>query len=62
MMDYARKFWWPTALTPVKKLQVFQAKCLRIVNKVPWFIANGQFHENLEVSFFADHVRSPTKR
>jgi len=49
MMDYARKIWWPTARTPVKRLHVFQAKCLRIVNKAPWYIANRQFHEDLRV-------------
>jgi hypothetical protein len=60
-MDYACPVWRSTAQCHIRKLQVFQCKCLRIATDAPWYISNRQIHEDLGVPFFADHIRALTE-
>jgi hypothetical protein len=60
MMDYACPAWRSTARSHVRRLQVLQSKCLRLVTGAPWYVSNRQIHEDLGVSLFADHVRALT--
>jgi len=61
MMDYACPVWRSAARTYVRKLQVLQFKCLRLATGAPWYISNGQIHEDLGVPLLADHIRSLTE-
>jgi hypothetical protein len=61
MMDHACLIWRPAAHTQVQKVQVLQSKCLRIVTNVPWYVTNRQTHEDLEIPFFADHIKALTE-
>ena len=60
MMDYACPAWRWAARTHVRRLQVIQSKCLRLVTGAPWYLSNRQIHEDLGVSLFADHIRALT--
>src|SRR5215469_5734156 len=58
LMDYACPVWRSAARTHVRRLQVLQSKCLRLVTGAPWYLSNRQIHEDLGVTLFADHVRA----
>ena len=60
LMDYACPAWRSAARTHVRRLQVLQSKCLRLVTGAPWYLSNRQIHEDLGVPFFADHIRAVT--
>ena len=60
MMNYACPAWRSAARTHVRRLQVLQSKCLRLVTGAPWYVSNRQIHEDLGVPFFADKVRALT--
>jgi len=57
IMFYVCPIWKSAARTHVRKLQVFQSKCLRVAFNVLWYIGNRQFHEDLGVLLFAEHIR-----
>ena len=59
-MDYACPAWRSAARTHVRRLQVLQSKCLRLVTGAPWYLNNRQIHEDMGVRFFADHIRALT--
>ena len=61
MMDYACPAWRSAARTHVRRLQVLQSKCLRLVTGAPWYLSNRQIHEDLGVPLFADHIRLLTE-
>ena len=61
MMDYACPAWRSAARTRVRRLQVLQSKCLRLVTGAPWYLSNRQIHEDLGVPLFADHIRALTE-
>jgi len=58
MMDYACPAWRSAARFHVRRLQVFQSKCLRLATGAPWYVSNRQIHEDLGVLLFADHIRA----
>ena len=58
LMDCACIAWRSAARSHVRKLQVLQSKCLRLVSGAPWYVSNRQINEDLGVPLFADHVRS----
>jgi hypothetical protein len=60
LMVYACPVWRSAARAHVRRLQVLQTKCLRLVTGAPWYLSNRQFHEDLGVSLFADHIRALT--
>jgi hypothetical protein len=60
MMEYACPVWRSAARSHIRKLQVFQSKCLRIATSAPWYMSNRKIHEDLGVPFFADHIRALT--
>jgi hypothetical protein len=43
MVDYACPICRSIARAHVRKLQVFQSKCLRIATSAPWYTGDGQF-------------------
>jgi hypothetical protein len=61
VMDYACPIWRFAARSHVQKLQVLQAKCIRIAINAPWYVGNRQIHEDLGISYFADHIRALTE-
>jgi hypothetical protein len=61
MMDYACPIWRSAACTHLRKLQVIQSKCHRIVTGAPWYMSNVQIHEDLGVPFFAEYIRALTE-
>jgi len=61
MMDYACPAWMSAARTHVRRLKVFQFKCLRLATSAPWYVSNRQIHEDLGVPLFADHIRALTE-
>ncbi len=61
MMDYACPAWRSAACTHIRRLQVLQFKCLRLVTRAPWYLSNRQIHEDLGVSLFADQIRALTE-
>ena len=58
MMDYACPVWRHASNSHIRRLQVLQFKCLRIIADAPWYVSNLQLHENLEVSYLAEHIRN----
>ena len=60
MMDYACPAWRSAVRSHVRRLQVFQSKCLRLSTGAPWYVSNRQIHEDLGVPLFADHIRALT--
>jgi hypothetical protein len=60
MMDYACPAWRSAARSHVRRLQVLQFKCLRLVTGAPWYVRNRQIHEDFGVPLFADHIRALT--
>jgi hypothetical protein len=60
LMDYACPVWRSATHTHVRRLQVLQSKCLRLVTGAPWYLSNRQIHEDLGVPQSADHVRALT--
>jgi len=60
LMDYACPAWRSAARTHVRRLQVLQSKCLRLVTGAPMYLSNRHIHEDLGVPFFADHIRAVT--
>jgi len=60
LMDYACPAWRSTARAHVKRLQVFQSKCLRLVTAAPWYLSKRQIHEEFGVPFFANNIRALT--
>jgi hypothetical protein len=61
MMDYACPIWRSAARSHVRKLQVIQSKCLRMVAGAPWYVGNLQIHEDLDVLPLSDHIRALTE-
>ena len=61
LMDYECPAWRSAARTHVRRLQVLQSKCLRLVTGAPWYLSNRQIHEDLGVPFIADHIRALTE-
>ena len=59
-MDYACPAWRSSARSHVRKLQVLQCMCLRVVTGAPWYVSNRQIHEDLGVLLFSDHIRALT--
>ena len=57
LMYYACHALRSAARTHVRRLQVLQSKCLRLVTGAPWYLSIRQIHENLGVPFFADHIK-----
>jgi len=60
MMDYTCRAWRSTARSHVRRLQVFQSKCLPLATSAPWYISNRQIHEDVGVPLFADYIRALT--
>jgi len=60
LMDYVCPAWRSASRICVRRLQVLQSKCLRLVAGAPWYLSNRQIHEDLVVPFFADQVRTLT--
>jgi len=60
VMDYACPAWRSAARSHVRRLQVLQSKCLRLATGAPFYVSNGQIHEDLGVPLFADHIRALT--
>jgi hypothetical protein len=58
MMDYACPAWKSAARTHVRRLQVFQSRCLRLATGAPWYVSNRQTHEDLGVPLLTDHIRA----
>jgi hypothetical protein len=38
-------------------MRMIRSKCRRIATSVVWNVTNKQIHEDLDVEFFANHVR-----
>ena len=60
MMDYACPTWRSADRSHVRRLQVLQSKCLRLVTGAPWYLSNRKINEGLGVPLFADHIRALT--
>jgi hypothetical protein len=60
MMDYTCLVWRSVACTHVRRLQVLQSKCLRLVTATPWYVSNRQIYEGLGVPLFVDHITALT--
>jgi len=58
-MDYACQAWRSAARTHVRRLQVLQTKCLRLVTGAPWYVGNRQI-QDVGVPLFAEHIRAVT--
>jgi hypothetical protein len=58
LMDYTCPVGRSAACTHVRRLQVLQSKCLRLVTGTPWYLSNKQIQEDLGVPLFADHIRA----
>jgi hypothetical protein len=57
VMDYECPAWRSAVRSHVRRLQVLQSKCLRLVIGAPWYLSNRQIHEDLGVPLLADHIR-----
>jgi hypothetical protein len=56
VMDYACLICRSAARSHIRKLKFLQFTCLRISTNAPWCVINRQFHEDLWIPFFADHI------
>jgi len=45
VMTYGSPVWYQAANTHIKKLQVIQNKCLKLINKLPWRYSTNQLHQ-----------------
>jgi len=61
MMDYACPALSSASRSHVRRLQVLQSKCLRLVTGAPWYVSNRQTHEDLGVPLFAEYIRALTE-
>ena len=52
--------WRFAASTHVGRVQVLLPHCLRLATGAPWYNGSRQIQGDLEVPFFADHIRAPT--
>jgi hypothetical protein len=62
MVDLACLIWVSAALIHVRTLQVPQSKYFRFYISALWNTGNGKIHEELEVLYSSDHMRSLTER
>jgi hypothetical protein len=60
MIDHACPAWRSAARTHVRRLRVFQSKCLRLAAGAPRYVSNRQIHEDLGLPLSADHIRALT--
>jgi hypothetical protein len=60
MMEYACHAWRSATRTHVRRLQLLQSKCLRLVTGASWYLSNSQIHEDLCIPLFPDHIRALT--
>jgi hypothetical protein len=60
LTDYACLAWASASRTHVRRLQVFQSKCLYLATGAPWYVSSRQIHEDLGVPHLADHIRGQT--
>jgi len=60
LTDYACFAWRSAARTHVRRQQVLQSKCLRLVTGAHLYRSNRQIYEDLGVPLFADHIRALT--
>jgi len=51
LMDYACPVWRSASRTQVRRLQVLQSKCIRLVTGAPWYLSKRQIHDDLGVPF-----------
>jgi hypothetical protein len=61
LMNYACLAWKSAARTHIRRLQVLQSKCLRLVSCAPCYLSNRQIHEDLGVPILAHHIRDLTE-
>jgi hypothetical protein len=60
MIYYSFLIWRSAVSSHFRKLQALQSKCLCIATNGTWYVGNKQIHEDLGISFFADHIRALT--
>jgi hypothetical protein len=58
MTNYVCAVWMSATRSHVRKLQVFQSKCLHIATNSHWYVRSRQIHEDLEIPYFSDHIRT----
>lgn len=51
LISYACPVWAAASPTKIKKLKILQNKFLRICLKTPWFMRNGQIHNDTGIPF-----------
>lgn len=56
VMTYAGPIWTTAAKTNLKKLQVIQNKCLKIINKLPWRFSTNELHSSTGFKKLAEHL------
>jgi hypothetical protein len=63
LIDSVYLIWWSITHTHTRNLQVLQHKCLNFVINVPWYsyLSYKEIYKDLELLFFADHIRSLMK-
>jgi hypothetical protein len=49
------------SLQKANRLQVFQSKCPCFATNASQYVSDRQIHEDLGVTFFADHIRALTE-
>nr|CAD7424542.1 unnamed protein product [Timema monikensis] len=57
IINYACHAWGHLADTYMRRMQVFQSVCLRIILGVPWYVRNETLHRDLDMPTIKDHFR-----
>lgn len=60
MMLYGCPSWGTTCNTNIKKLQILQNRCLKIILKAPWWSRTQWIHEELNVPMIEQQIKNRT--
>ena len=52
--SYTFPVWRHAPNSHIRRPQVIQSKCLRIIAGAPWYVSTLQLHEELEVPYLAE--------
>lgn len=62
IMMYGCPVWHTAAATHIKKLQVVQNKCLKLINKLPWRYPTRQLHRDTRYDTVQDYITETSRR
>lgn len=62
ILTYGCPVWHSAAQTHIKKLQIIQNKCLKLINKLPWRYSTRQLHQDTKYDTIKNHMQKLNQR